>query len=422
MEKLFDQVLNEDELDALDRVKRYSSKVDILICTPGRLVDHLQTTTGFNLDDVTWVVIDEADRLLNESYQEWVEVVMPALESRCSTQDRDELLQHMRLDLPPRQMTKVALSATMTQDISKLNSLNLRNPKMVVLDVAKSKVEQSEPMLHEAESAADTNGIFKLPSTLTESAVSVGDGAEKPIYLLKVLRSCISMPTENRSKATDSARVASDSDSSGSVSDSDTSSESDNDFSSSSESSTTEHGIPASKQKKAPTHAPNNSHRTLIFTRSAESATRLSRLLALLDPTLASSIATLTRSTTSSASSRKAMHSFRQGKTSILVATDRASRGLDVPDLEHVISYDVPTSASTYVHRVGRTARAGKTGNAWTLLAHHEARWFWNEVGKTNGIHRSAKVHRVTLSIEDEDLRVRYEEALRKLGEKVKGL
>ena len=68
----------------------------------------------------------------------------------------------------------------------------------------------------------------------------------------------------------------------------------------------------------------------------------------------------------------KAFESFSRGDNSILVATDVASRGLDVPDITHVINYDMPYSADVYVHRIGRTARAGKKGVAVNLVEAHD--------------------------------------------------
>lgn len=57
-----------------------------------------------------------------------------------------------------------------------------------------------------------------------------------------------------------------------------------------------------------------------------------------------------------------------------LVCSDLISRGIDLPHVSHVISYDVPTDMRKYVHRVGRTARAGKTGDAWSLVENQEVR------------------------------------------------
>lgn len=68
----------------------------------------------------------------------------------------------------------------------------------------------------------------------------------------------------------------------------------------------------------------------------------------------------------------KALKSFKTGKVKILVATDIASRGIDVSNITHVINYDMPLDPETYVHRIGRTARAGATGIAISLCDHDE--------------------------------------------------
>ena len=71
----------------------------------------------------------------------------------------------------------------------------------------------------------------------------------------------------------------------------------------------------------------------------------------------------------------RVMRRFRSGQADILIATDVAARGLDMPDVTHVVNYDVPESAETYVHRIGRTGRAGKRGEAITLVTPKETRW-----------------------------------------------
>jgi ATP-dependent RNA helicase DeaD len=70
----------------------------------------------------------------------------------------------------------------------------------------------------------------------------------------------------------------------------------------------------------------------------------------------------------------RVMQAFRSGQTRLLVATDVAARGLDIPHVSHVINYDLPSSAEVYVHRIGRTGRAGREGTAITILDPREQR------------------------------------------------
>jgi ATP-dependent RNA helicase DeaD len=68
----------------------------------------------------------------------------------------------------------------------------------------------------------------------------------------------------------------------------------------------------------------------------------------------------------------RALDAFSRGRTKALIATNVAARGLDLPDVSHVINYDMPEDVDTYVHRVGRTARAGRTGEAITLVGEYD--------------------------------------------------
>jgi ATP-dependent RNA helicase RhlE len=69
---------------------------------------------------------------------------------------------------------------------------------------------------------------------------------------------------------------------------------------------------------------------------------------------------------------QRVLKNFREGKINVLIATDVAARGIDVPDITHVINYDMPLEAEAYVHRVGRTGRAGAQGVALSICVAKE--------------------------------------------------
>ncbi|MEP6636443.1 MAG: DEAD/DEAH box helicase, partial [Acidobacteriota bacterium] len=103
--------------------------------------------------------------------------------------------------------------------------------------------------------------------------------------------------------------------------------------------------------------------RVLVFTRTRRGAERLSHILSARDHSVNRIHADRTQSQRESA-----LRGFRDGKTRVLVATDIAARGLDVDLVSHVINYDVPSAPEDYVHRIGRTGRAGNQGRAITIV------------------------------------------------------
>lgn len=105
----------------------------------------------------------------------------------------------------------------------------------------------------------------------------------------------------------------------------------------------------------------------LVFTRTKHRADRLARQLQQWKIP-----ATVIHGNRSQSQRVRALEGFREGEHRVLVATDIAARGIDVEDVSHVVNFDVPHEAEVYVHRVGRTARAQRQGDAYTLVAPEE--------------------------------------------------
>ena len=307
----------------------YSSKVDVLIATPGRLVDHIRGTPGFTLQHLRFLVIDEADRLLSQSFQQWVPTLLAALEpSAQSAKDTlgeqappwlyaeaarsGRLWTQDDMDKPAPSVQKLLFSATLTRDPAKMNALRLRAP--LYLTVQDRAAEDMGAALGDR---------FALPASLREHMVIAAAGTK----LLKLLH-LLHHPVSESEGHTEPVRHA------------------------------------------------------LCFTKSVESAKRLVRLLTFFEEGWAAAhgerpIHLQHYSSELGPSQRiQMLRQFKQGQIDLLVCSDLISRGIDLPDVRHVVSYDAPVDMAKYVHRVGRTARAGRTGDAWVLVEEHEV-CFW---------------------------------------------
>lgn len=282
----------------------FSSNVDVLIATPGRLVDHVRGTPGFTLQHLRFLVIDEADRLLGQSFQQWVPTLLDALRPQpseqassapASLQTQTPGWMHDDLDTPVPTVQKLLFSATLTRDPAKMNALQLRNPHYVSV---RDRAEDDE--LH-----VDR---FALPAGLHEHMI-VTETSTKVLILLYLL------------------------------------------------------------------HSHHQVRHALCFTKSVESANRLVRLLAFFEKRFAPDQALCVQyysSDLTNAERAQMLRRFQQGEVDVLVCSDLIARGIDLPEVRNVISYDVPVDMAKYVHRVGRTARAGRSGNAWSLVEEQE--------------------------------------------------
>ena len=227
--------------------------VEVLVATPGRLLDHVEQRNT-SLTQVKIVVLDEADRMLDMGF-------LPDI-SRI-------------LKLLPVKRQSLMFSATFSPDIKKLAANFLNNPKLV--EVAREN------------SAA---------KTITQRLYEVHD-SEKVDALLDLLDDEISEDAKN----------------------------------------------------------------ILVFVNSKIGCRRLARTL-----TQYGIEADAIHGDKTQEERIKTLEAFKSGKLKVLVATDVAARGLDIADLPVVINYDVPFNAEDYVHRIGRTGRAGMKGLALTLM------------------------------------------------------
>ena len=398
----------------------HTSRVDILICTPGRLVEHIKSTPGFNLYFVQWLVIDEADRLLDDSFQQWVNLVVPQLDYLPPLKSLEESLHRTFRILRKRDVKKVLLSATMTRDVSKLMALKLSRPRLVVLDSGNGKdIEQGRDVPAE-------DRIYTIPSSLAEVALNVDDNLDKPLYLIQLLEHGVQPPGPSHNYQSGQRSLV--------VGDhlhESTGSSPDNDdmrslAGSPSSSPNTSIDSPLTKPDDAA-----SVRGTLIFTSSTSNTTRLAHLVSALRPSFARHIYAFTKYT-SKQDRKKALSSFAKPTTGgsplpdyfpIIITTDVLSHGIDIPALRLIVNYSVPSSVKDYIHRVGRTARADFPGTAVTLLENQQARWFWNEIARTPTISRSSNVTRgkVDMSRWGEEERKGYDKALAELGQIARG-
>lgn len=244
-------------VDIKTQTPHLKAGVEILVATPGRLLDHIEQKT-LQLNQVQILVLDEADRMLDMGF-------MPDLKRI--------------LALLPKQRQTLMFSATFSNEIKKLSEAFLKNPTLI--EVARSN--------------ATSDNITQI--------VYLASQADKPQVLLGIL------------------------------------------------------------QEKADTQA-------IVFTNTKLNASRITRALqkhGVLAEAIHGDKSQLERIQT--------LDAFKEGRVKALIATDVAARGLDIDQLPLVINYDLPTAPEDYVHRIGRTGRAGALGIAISLVAPEEDKY-----------------------------------------------
>lgn len=290
----------------------YHSKVDVVVATTGRLVEHIHATKGFCLKSLKFLVMDEADRIMEQIQNNWLyhldEHVKAQSDSFISGRPTplcfDELC-----GSAVRQPHKLLFSATLSQDPEKLQNLRLFEPKLFTSIVMPFAATSQNG--HQAEGVANPDrgefiGKYTTPAELTEK-YCITEAKIKPLTLYSLLKE-------------------------------------------------------------------NNWSRFLCFANSGESAHRLSYVLQTL---LGAEMKIEELSSGLSPAIRNAvLLKFQAEKINGIICSDALARGIDIQNVDVVISYDAPRHVKTYIHRIGRTARAGRKGIAVTILTCNELKAF----------------------------------------------
>ncbi|KAL9908596.1 putative ATP-dependent RNA helicase Dbp73D [Glossina fuscipes fuscipes] len=311
--------LHVEQTKLIDLYKgEYYSKVDILITTPGRLVEHLHSTKGFCLKSLQFLIIDEADRIMSDVFQNWLHHLNAQIRvTSTHLLARTAPLCYSELELTHSKTPhKLLFSATLSKDPEKLQYLELFQPKLFT-------------------SSADNVNAFEYFADVS-SKLETDVGEQFSRY---------TVPAELTEK----------------------------------------YCLTESRLKPLTLFALIMEHkwsRFLCFTNSAQSSGRLSFVL---NKLFGNRVKVGELSASLNAKERsKMLSSFIRGKINGLVCTDALARGIDIPQVDIVISYDPPRHIKTYIHRIGRTARAGRPGTAITLLNQKEWSDF-NQILKESG-------------------------------------
>jgi ATP-dependent RNA helicase DDX31/DBP7 len=307
---------------------RLRKGVNILVATPGRLADHLTHTEVLDVSKVRWLVLDEGDRLMELGFEEDIKKLVSKLDFAMKSK------KHETKGLPPRRIN-ILCSATMKMDVQRLGEISLKDAV---------HIQAQSGNTNDGSSGKSEDQAFSAPAQLKQSYAIV------PAKLRLVSLVAHLKRTFVRRGAIAKAIVF--------MSCADTV-----DFHFevlTRAASPTESGENDTKQAKAKTNKSKENGTNEIQT-SGTSPLISNSQTAVKAYKLHGSLPQLTRTQTLRAYSR-------DPHPAILICTDVASRGLDLPNVDLVIEYDPPFSKDEHLHRIGRTARAGRDGRATIFL------------------------------------------------------
>ncbi|KAM5433453.1 ATP-dependent RNA helicase dbp7 [Microsporum ferrugineum] len=314
---------------------RLRKGLNILVATPGRLADHLDNTQVLDVGLVRWLVLDEGDRLMELGFEEEIQSIIEKLDSKRKPTSKIT-------NLPPRRLT-VLCSATLKMNVQRLGEMSLKDAVHIQADPA-DEIEDGSSESGDAQKASE----FSAPAQLKQSFAIVASKL-RLVTLTALLKSTFARKGTVM-KAIVFVSCADSVDYHFEV------------FTRKSNKAITADGEKGENEKeedsdaeKAPTT--NSSIQGTV----AESPTLSNPTNLVVLHKLHGSLPQHVRTATLSAFAK-------QKDTSVLICTDVASRGLDLPNVDFVIEYDPAFSADDHLHRIGRTARLGRDGRALIFL------------------------------------------------------
>lgn len=309
---------------------RLRKGVNILIATPGRLADHLENTEVLKVDTVRWLVLDEGDRLMEMGFEEEITSIVKKIEQRVLVVDKVNKLEVKAL--PSRRVT-VLCSATMKMDVQRLGEISLKDAVHI-----RAEPSEIEPAKTDAERKESEGKVFSAPAQLKQ-AYAIVPAKLRLVTLTAILKHAFA----RRGSVMKAIVFISCADSV------------DFHFALLGQSfKTTKIG---EQEVEFPEIVKIGLTKDTISYGTAFSNSINPVILHRLHGSLAQNIRTAT------------LKSFAESKDPcVLICTDVASRGLDLPNVDYVIEYDPPFSADDHLHRIGRTARAGRDGRALIFL------------------------------------------------------
>lgn len=337
---------------------RLRKGLNILVATPGRLVDHLENTEVLDVGNVRWLVLDEGDRLMELGFEEDIKGIVQKLEKR-KDEKRGEWRLRRRVEGLPEKRTTVMCSATMKMGVQRLGEISLKDAVHIKADSGTSIDTQNttENKQEEKETA------FLAPAQLKQSYIVV-----PPKQRLVTLAALLKRTFARKGSVMKAIVFLSCADSVDfhfqAFSRREAQPPKETTSSDQKNKSHKPRKTPGAQDASTPADMPETSQKsekpelpTVAPAPGLASPSNPGLTLYKLHGSLAQPLRTAT------------LQSFtRSSNPCILLCTDVASRGLDLPNIDLVIEYDPPFSADDHLHRVGRTARAGKEGRACCFL------------------------------------------------------